>query len=98
MDLKDVLVVRNVLNDAEKAKNKKAPLGTDVTIANYSKEDISVYDAIDDLNDLSKKDKDTLISVGVDSDEKERSGSFVQFDQSNIFSNSLNFIFLSSCI
>ncbi|MDD5960445.1 MAG: SufB/SufD family protein [Methanobrevibacter wolinii] len=90
MDLKDVLVVRNVLNDAEKAKNKKAPLGTDVTIANYSKEDISVYDAIDDLNDLSKKDKDTLISVGVDSDEKERSGSFVQFDQSNIFSNSLS--------
>ena len=46
MDLQDVLIVRNVYEDAERAKNKKAPLGTDITIENYTNDNISAFDVI----------------------------------------------------
>ena len=39
-----MLNVRNVLNDAERAKDKKAPIGVDVTIENFSDE---IIDGID---------------------------------------------------
>lgn len=83
----DVLNVRNVLNDAERAKDKKAPLGVDVTIENFSDEIIDGIDLLDDLDDVSKKTKNTLLKVGVDTEEKGRSGSFLQVDQSNVFTN-----------
>ena len=38
----DVLSVRNVYEDAEKAKDKKAPIGADVTIENFTDEDVKV--------------------------------------------------------
>lgn len=79
--------MRNVLHDAEKAKDKKAPLGVDVTIENFTDEDVNALDLLDDFDDLSKKTKDTLLKVGVDTDESERAGSFLQVDQSNIFTN-----------
>ena len=87
MVLMDVLSVRNVLHDAEKAKDKKAPLGVDVTIENFTDEAIDAKDIIDDLDDLSKKQKDAFLSVGVDTEEKGRAGSFIQMDQNNIFTN-----------
>lgn len=87
MVLVDVLSVRNVLHDAEKAKNKKAAIGADITIENFTDEEINALDIIDDLDDVGKKTKDTLLKVGVDTEEKNRSGSFLQVDQSNIFSN-----------
>lgn len=83
----DVLSVRNVLHDAEKAKDKKAPLGVDVTIENFTDEAIDAKDLLDDLGDLSKKDQDTLLKVGVDASEEGRSGTFIQMDQSNVFTN-----------
>lgn len=79
--------MRNVAHDAEKAKNKKAPLGADVTIENFTDEDVNALDLLDDFGDVSKKTKDTLLKVGVDTEENERSGSFLQVDQSNIFTN-----------
>ena len=66
---------------------KKAPLGVDVTIENFSDEIIDGIDLLDDLDEVSKKNKDTLLKVGVDTEEKGRSGSFLQVDQSNIFTN-----------
>lgn len=90
MVLQDVLSVRNVYEDAENAKDKKAALGTDITIDNFSSEEVNAIDVIDDLNDLSKKDQNTLLSVGVDSDESDRAGSFLQMDQSNIFTSELS--------
>ena len=51
----DVLNVRNVLNDAERAKDKKAPLGVDVTIENFSDEIIDGIDLLDNLDDVSKR-------------------------------------------
>ena len=83
----DVLSVRNVYEDAERAKDKKAALGVDVTIENFSDETINAIDMIDDLDDLKKQTKKDLLKVGVDTTEENRSGSFLQVDQSNIFTN-----------
>ena len=83
----DVLSVRNVYEDAERAKDKKAPIGADVTIENFSDETVNAIDMIDDLDDLNKQTKKDLLKVGVDTDENNRSGSFLQVDQSNIFTN-----------
>ena len=87
MVLMDVLSVRNVYEDAERAKDKKAPIGADVTIENFTDETVNALDMIDDLDDLNKQTKNDLLKVGVDTDEKNRSGSFLQVDQSNIFTN-----------
>ena len=87
MVLMDVLSVRNVYEDAERAKDKKAPIGADVTIENFTDETVNALDMIDDLGDLSKQTKEDLLKVGVDTEEKNRSGSFLQVDQSNIFTN-----------
>lgn len=85
-----MLVVQNVEQAAEKARNKKAALGTDVTIENFSKEDVEVHDLLDDLNDVSNKTKKTLLNVGVDTNANERIGSFLQMDQSFVFSDTLS--------
>ena len=77
----DVLSVRNVYEDAERAINKKAALGADVTIENFSDETVNALDMIDDLGDLDKQTKKDLLQVGVDTEEKIRSGSFLQVSQ-----------------
>ena len=87
MVLMDVLNVRNVYNDAERAKDKKAALGADITIENFTDETVNALDMIDDLDDLNKQTKKDLLKVGVDTEENNRSGSFLQVDQSNIFTN-----------
>ena len=83
----DVLSVRNVYSDAEKAKDKKAALGADITIENFTDEAVNALDLLDDLDDVSKKTKGTLLKFGVDTEEKNRSGSFLQVDQTNVFTN-----------
>lgn len=82
--------MRNVYHDAEKAKDKKAPIGTDVVIENFTNEDQNAIDLIDDMRDVSKKTKDALLKVGVDTEENDRSGSFLQVDQSNIFTHNIS--------
>ena len=47
----DVLSVRNVYEAAEKAINKKAAIGADVTIENFTDETVNALDMIDDLDD-----------------------------------------------
>ena len=79
--------MRNVYEDAERAINKKAAIGADITIENFTDETINAIDMIDDLDDLSKQTKNDLLKVGVDTNEENRSGSFLQVDQSNIFTN-----------
>ncbi len=39
----------------KRAKDKKAPIGVDVTIENFSDEIIDGIDLLDDLDDVSKK-------------------------------------------
>ena len=42
----DVLNVRNVYEDAERAKNKKAAIGADVTIENFTDETVNALEKI----------------------------------------------------
>lgn len=79
--------MRNVYDDAERAINKKAAIGADITIENFTDETINAIDMIDDLDDLNKQTKKDLLKVGVDTNEENRAGSFLQVDQSNIFTN-----------
>ena len=58
-----MLVVQNVTHDAEKAKDKKAALGTDVVIENFTTEDINAFDVIDDLKDIDKKTFEKLCGM-----------------------------------
>jgi len=81
--------VRDVLQKAEKAKNKKAAIGSDIDLDNFTKEDKEKHEAIDSIQDVSKNVKETLLKVGVDPSENERSGSFLQIDQSNIYSSKM---------
>lgn len=80
-------VLQNSLDKVEKARKKKAAVGKDVDIEEYIKEDLA-YDKVDSMDDISKDVKKTMLKVGVDTDEKERAGSFLQMDQSNIYSSS----------
>ncbi|MEA4956296.1 MAG: SufD family Fe-S cluster assembly protein [Methanobrevibacter sp.] len=89
-DLKDVLSVRNVLQKAEKAKDKKATIGSDIDMDEFTKEDKEEHENVDSIQDVPKKVKETLLKVGVDTSENERAGSFLQMDQSNIYSNSIS--------
>lgn len=89
MVLQDVLSVRNVYEETQKAKDKKAALGTDITIENFSSEEDNAIDAIDDLGDLSKKDQNTLLSVG--STQMKVKGQVLFFKwTSNIFTSELS--------
>lgn len=85
-----MLNVQDALQKAKKAKKKKASIGSDIDMENFKKEDKSEHDSIENIADVPKKVKDTLLKVGIDSDESEKSGSFLQMDQSNIYSNPIS--------
>ncbi|WP_042703073.1 SufD family Fe-S cluster assembly protein [Methanobrevibacter arboriphilus] len=85
-----MLSVRNVLQKAEKAKNKKAAIGSDIDMEEFIKEDKEEHETVDSIQDVPRKVKDTLLKVGVDTSENERAGSFLQMDQSNIYSSSVS--------
>jgi len=84
------LNVRDVLQKAERAKNKKGSFGSDIDLDEFIKEDKEEHDMVDSIQDVPKHVKDTLLKVGVDTSENERSGSFIQMDQSNIYSSPMS--------
>ena len=69
---------------AEKAADKKAPIGADVDLSEFEAADEFEHERIDSLEDLDKVDLETLASVGMETDEEERSASFLQMDQSEV--------------
>ncbi|OED30219.1 hypothetical protein NL43_03545 [Methanosphaera sp. WGK6] len=79
----------SIKDKAEKAANKKAAVGADVDLDEYHASDIDAHEHLDSLNDLTKSDKETLTSVGIEIDEKERAASFLQMDQSEVFVNNM---------
>lgn len=85
-----MLNVRDVLQKAEKAKKKKAAIGTDIDLDEFIKEDREEHETVDSIQDVPKHVKDTLLKVGVDTSENERAGSFLQVDQSNIYSSPMS--------
>ena len=82
-----MLNVQDVLQKAERAKNKKAAIGSDIDLNEFTKEDKEKHELLDSIQDVPKDVKETLLKVGVDPSENERSGSFLQIDQSNIYSS-----------
>ncbi|RAP46636.1 MAG: hypothetical protein BZ135_03370 [Methanosphaera sp. rholeuAM6] len=79
----------SIKDRAEKAVNKQAAIGADIDLNEYEAADVKAHEHIDSLDDLTKSDKDTLTSVGMMTDEEDRSASFLQMDQSEVFVNNM---------
>lgn len=79
----------SIKDRAEKAINKQAAIGEDIDLNEYNAADVEAHEHIDSLDDLTKSDKDTLTSVGMMTDEEDRSASFLQMDQSEVFVNNM---------
>ena len=77
--------MRDLDRKAASAKDKKSKIGSDVNLDSFAVESPQ-HERIDDLNKLSDADKEQMIFSGVDTSEKERSGSYIQKDSSAIFS------------
>jgi len=77
-------MLRDTLKKAEKAKEKKALYGEDIDLEQFIKEEAGEHEKVTKANEVPKKVQDTLLKVGVDPGEKERSGTFIQVDQSGV--------------
>ncbi len=64
---------------ARQAKEKKAGLGPDIDLDAYESEAVA-HEYVEDLDVLSEADKKRMILAGVDTEEKDRSGTFIQKD------------------
>ncbi len=79
--------MRELDDKASQAKDKKAALGPDIKLNDYSSETIQ-HSIVDDLTMLSGDDKERMILAGVDAMEIGRSGTYIQKDTAAIFSKS----------
>jgi hypothetical protein len=77
-------MLRDTLKKAEKAKEKKALYGADIDLEQFIKEEAGEHEKVTKANEVPKKVQDTLLKVGVDPAEQERSGTFIQVDQSGV--------------
>ncbi|MCP4683541.1 MAG: SufD family Fe-S cluster assembly protein, partial [Desulfobacterales bacterium] len=71
--------MRGLEEKAEQAKKKKAALGPDIDLETFQS-DLIPHDYIVDLATMPETEKKRMILAGVDADEKERSGTFIQKD------------------
>lgn len=74
----------NTIERAEKAKEKKALYGEDIDLEQFIKEEAGEHEQVSRANEVPRKVQETLLKVGVDPNEEERSGTFVQVDQSGV--------------
>ena len=79
--------MRDVDERALKAKEKKAALGPDVDLSTFTAEPVK-HDALNNLNQLSDEDRRQMIKAGIDAEEADRSGSYIQMDTAAVFSRS----------
>jgi hypothetical protein len=79
--------MRDLEEKARQAKEKKATLGPDIDLGTF-KSDLVPHDYLEDLSALSESDKKQMIQAGVDAEERERAGTFVQKDTSVLHSRS----------
>ena len=79
--------MRDLNEKARVAKQKKANLGPDIDIETYSSDTVS-HDYVEELSTLSETEKNRLILAGVDANEKDRSGTYIQKDTALIHSHS----------
>ncbi len=83
-------MLQSALEKARKAQEKKALYGEDIDLEKFIKEEAGEHERVNRANEVPKKVQDTLLKVGVDPGEKERSGSFIQVDQSGVVSTSFS--------
>ncbi len=69
------------------ARGKKAALGPDIDLRSFQSEPVP-HDYVEDLSRMSEAEKGRMILAGVDADEKERSGTFIQKDTEVIHAKS----------
>jgi Fe-S cluster assembly scaffold protein SufB len=77
-------MLQDSLKKAEKAKDKKALYGEDIDLEKFILEEAGDHENVNRANEVPKKVQETLLKVGVDPDEKDRSGTFIQMDQSGV--------------
>jgi len=76
--------MRSLDKKAAGAKDKKATIGPDIDLDAFSVA-APVHENIQDLRKLSEADKERMLFAGIDTDESERSGTFIQKDSSPIY-------------
>ncbi len=80
--------IDEIKRKAEAAKDKKALYGNDIDLNQYIK-DVPIRERITTLNELAMDVKDRALTIGMDSTEAERSGSFFQHDQTVVISKAM---------
>ena len=73
--------MRELDEKAIKAKNKKATFGSDIDLESYESKPVD-HEYIENLESLSRDDKENMLLAGVDAEEKERAGTYIQKDTS----------------
>jgi hypothetical protein len=76
---------KEMIERAERAKAKKAALGEDVNIEEYTNA-TEEHDALNALDEISEEYMQNLLDAGIEPSENGRSGSFLQQDRSVVFS------------
>ncbi len=76
--------MRDLDKRAQEAKDKKAAIGPDVDLDSYSVKP-PAHETIQDLKSLPEADKERMLLAGVDTEESERSGTYIQKDSSPIY-------------
>ncbi|MBE9569836.1 MAG: SufD family Fe-S cluster assembly protein [Proteobacteria bacterium] len=71
--------MRELDKKALQAKEKNAKLGPDIDLESYDSEPVP-HDYVEDLGSLSEAEKNRMILAGVDAEEKDRSGTYIQKD------------------
>jgi Fe-S cluster assembly scaffold protein SufB len=79
--------MRSLDERALQAKGKKAGLGPDIDLGAYDPRPVA-HDYVEELGTLPEGDKKRMILAGVDAEERERSGTYVQKDSAVIHSRS----------
>ena len=81
-------MLQTPLERAKKAHEKKALYGEDIDLEKFIKEEAGEHERVERAVEIPKKVQNTLLKVGVDPTEKERSGTFIQMDQSGVYNAS----------
>jgi Fe-S cluster assembly scaffold protein SufB len=79
--------MRDLDGKAQKAKGKKAGLGSDIDLSTFQSQG-GFHKYMEDLTALPEEDKKRMILAGVDVSEKGRSGTYVQKDSTVIHAHS----------
>lgn len=73
---------------AKAAKDKKASIGPDIDLNSFTAEPVD-HSYIENLSQLPETDRNRMIQAGIDTQEKQRSGTYIQKDTAVLHSHSM---------